>query len=145
MKKQAIATSIVALGLAALLGGSISSARLSVANGIESDDIVTITLKDDRKYTDVCSLEISFRNVQAGQYYGVWRQVSESSYGTLLGAYGDNAGRWLSKSEVGRLSFSSLELQSIRFGTNDSYMEAYDMPVWTPGTVRFVDRCTAPF
>jgi hypothetical protein len=145
LKRHAIATSVVALGLAALLGGSIASARLSVANEIESDDVVTITLQNDRKYTDICSLEISFRNVRAGQYYGVWRQVGADGSGALVRAYGDQTGSWLSKSEVSRLDYSSLELESIRFGTNDSNIEAYDMPVWTPGTVRFVDRCTAPF
>jgi hypothetical protein len=149
MTKQAIATSIVALGLAALLGGGVATASVSVSNTNDSDDIVIIKIVQDRRETDTCHVEVTMRNVQAGRFYRA--TVPAVDRGSpfdfvLMNGYGDRRGVWFSTSKTTRQFASDLTAEGLTFASTMERTEPPSFPdAWTPGRVSFRNTCTAPF
>jgi hypothetical protein len=150
LKKHSIATSVVALGLAALLGGGVAVANVSVPNADEVDDVLTIKLYNDRRLTGVCWVEMTLSNVEPGIRYIVSSDafpfVIEDEWYPVAVGFGDRSGRFYGKGEIDRVVASSFEVGNLEFRTGP-YWATGPNPYssWSPGVVNLDNRCTAPF
>jgi hypothetical protein len=133
----------IALTLAIAVGLGSQSA-IAASNSVESDDVVSVTIKALRGSASKCTFQFSARNLEAGYTYGISLDFDgDDSYSEV--AFGGQT------DSRGSIRFAKVEVEAGDVGSVSHFADLYPVRTttgdaivaWNPTNVRMTNTCIA--